>query len=210
MPSDQTPTMPVPAAPALEMAACRESHARLHATVDTVTEEQLRAASRLSDWSIAHVLAHLARNADSIVRRLDAAAAGRLVDQYPGGIDGRHREIESGAGQSLSELVADLRGADDAVETAFDRFPPELWGTPVRNSGGREMPAAELATSRWREVEVHHVDLGLGYRPEDWPAALADRCLPGLLAEAGRRTDGRLLMAWLMDRGEPPTLEPWG
>ena len=29
---------------------------------------------------------------------------------------------------------------------------------------------ADLAFARWREVEVHRVDLGLGYEPEDWPA----------------------------------------
>ena len=30
--------------------------------------------------------------------------------------------------------------------------------------------SADLPFLRWREVEVHRVDLGLGYEPADWPA----------------------------------------
>jgi hypothetical protein len=37
-------------------------------------------------------------------------------------------------------------------------------------------------------VEVHHVDLGLGYEPDRWPAGLVERMLPDLLAGLPDRT----------------------
>ncbi len=46
----------------------------------------MRGPSLLPEWSDGHVLTHLARNADSVVRRMEGAARGELVDQYPGGL----------------------------------------------------------------------------------------------------------------------------
>ena len=38
----------------------------------------------------------------------------------------------------------------------------------------------DLLWSRWREVEVHHLDLGLGHSAEDWPELLVSWMLPRL------------------------------
>src|SRR5918995_3450961 len=55
------------------------------------------APSRLPHWSIGHVLTHLARNADSMVRVFDAAERGEVIDRYEGGVARRNAEIEAGA-----------------------------------------------------------------------------------------------------------------
>ena len=65
------------------------------------------------------------------------------------------------------------------------------------------------AVSRWREVEVHHVDLGLGYGLSDWsedfvssdlPLAL-DR-LPGRVEDPSQKT---ALLAWIYGRAGLPS-----
>lgn len=64
---------------------------------------------------------------------------------------------------------------------------------------------------------MHHVDLGVGYEPTDWPDEYVAWDLGVLLLTVPERlTDGsqrRQLMAFLAGRGplQPGlTLEPWG
>ena len=76
---------------------------------------------------------------------------------------------------------------------------------PIRG----EHPVADLPFRRWREVEVHLVDLGLGLTPDDWPIEFADRALPRLLAGIPDRTDPRTLAAWILGRGPAPDLGRW-
>jgi maleylpyruvate isomerase len=189
------------------IAGVRAAHVRLHATLAGLDDATVRRPSRLPGWSVAHVLTHLARNADSVVRRVQGAAAGTLVPQYPGD---RDAEIDAGAGRPAGELTADLVRADDAVDALFGRVPAAVWEQPVlRTGGGGPVPATRLAYSRWREVEVHHVDLGLGYGPEDWPAGLVELMLPDLLTGLPGRTSPALLAAWALDRAAAPTLTSW-
>ncbi|MEU8078984.1 maleylpyruvate isomerase N-terminal domain-containing protein [Catellatospora citrea] len=193
-----------------DLAACAQAHARLHHTLQKIDDQTVRTPSRLPGWTVGHVLTHLARNADSVVRRLDGAARGELVDQYPGGATGRAAEIEAGQGRPAAEIIADLTAADAAVDAAFARATPDVWQRTVRAGGGDLIPATQLLFARWREVEVHHVDLGLGYGWEQWPDGLVARWLPGLLGELRERADERALMAWALGRAPVPELRPWG
>ena len=65
------------------------AQATLLAAIADLTDEVARGPSRLPGWSVGHVLTHLARNADSVVWRLEGAALGELRDQYPGGLEQR-------------------------------------------------------------------------------------------------------------------------
>ena len=63
---------------------------------------------------------------------------------------------------------------------------------------------------------MHHVDIGLGYEPSDWPAEYVAWELPMLLAtvpERVRRPEhSRDLIVWLAGRGPVPyevELGPW-
>lgn len=153
----------------MEIAACVESHARLDQTLRRLEPDASGTPSLLPGWTVAHVLAHLALNGASVVRRLEAA-----------------------------------------VDRAFADLPEATWDQPVLDGGGRQVPAAHLAFARWREVETHHVDLGVGYTAAQWPQALVDRWLPGLLEGLSHRSDQRTLMAWALGRGPAPELENWG
>lgn len=196
--------------PTADIGACREAHARLLDTIATVTDETARRPSLLPGWTIGHVLSHVARNADSVVRRLDAASASMVVDQYEGGAAGRARQIDAGAGRSAAALIADVRDTADAVDRAFASVADDVWDRPVRSVSGEETPAHTMVFSRWREVEVHHADLGLGYTLSSWPAGLVDRWLPALLTTLPRRADPAELLAWMLGRGAAPQLLSWG
>jgi maleylpyruvate isomerase len=207
------------------LAGCFAAHRALLATVDGVDEVTLHRPSALPGWTVAHVVAHLARNADSHVRRFDGCVRDEVVDQYPGGYEGRAAEIEVSAQQPARALVTDLRASCAAFEAACDAMPDVAWARMTRDVGGRERPAFALVTRRWQEVEVHHVDLALDYGPDDWPdafvadcllrmlAGLRDRLPPGAPVPTFDGVDDRTVLAWLFDRVDlrgMPALVPIG
>jgi maleylpyruvate isomerase len=153
------------------------------------------------------VLSHIARNADSVVRRLQGAARGELLDQYPGGLTERAAHIEAGAGRGATELVADVRESAAAVETVFAALPAAAWDAPSRTARGIVEPSRDAVFSRWREVVVHHGDLGLADVP--FPAALVEAWLPRELPLLDGRADPSALLAWVLGRGPAPELTPW-
>jgi maleylpyruvate isomerase len=188
----------------------RRSHAALLTDLAGLTDAGARAPSRLPGWSVGHLVTHLARNADSVTRRLAGAARGEVVDQYPGGPEGRAAEIEADAGRPADDLVADLRAAQARLESTADDLPAAAWDGLTRAVDGDERPAWRLPFARWREVEVHRVDLGLGYEPAAWPPELVAALLPEALAGLPGRTDPAALLAWALGRGGPPELAAWG
>jgi maleylpyruvate isomerase len=123
-----------------------------------------------------------------MVRLLTGALHGTPAVQYPGGAEGRAADIEAGAGRAASELVADVIRSDEAVDAAFAAMTDEAWTNTVEFRDGRVRTADRCASSRWREVEIHHVDLDLDrYTIADWPAEFVAFVLPGELSRLGKR-----------------------
>lgn len=146
----------------------RASTEGLLGDLGNIDDDAARAPSLLPGWSRGHLLTHLARNADSHVRMLDGAMQGEVLEQYVGGREGRAAAIESGADRPPAELVEDVRASAARLDGAWDRMTPEAWEREVQPTRG-SLPASMLPGARRREVEVHRVDLGLGYGPQDWP-----------------------------------------
>ncbi|UNS96392.1 maleylpyruvate isomerase family mycothiol-dependent enzyme [Streptomyces tubbatahanensis] len=124
--------------------------------------------SQLPGWTRAHVLAHLARNADALVNVL----AG---EPMYASAEARDADIEEGARRSLDELVDDVRAASSRLESAFAALGDEDWNRTVALRNGVTDLASSLPFRRWIEVELHHVDLGIGYTIEDLPGTFVDR-----------------------------------
>jgi maleylpyruvate isomerase len=188
------------------LARLDQSHARLSLTLAGLTDDQAQGPSRLPGWSRGHVVTHLARNADALRRLTLGALTGAPVEMYPGGPEARDAAIEEGAGRPSGLLAADHAFAGSRLLGELRRLTPELLGTPVR--WRKPITAGELAYLRWREVEIHHLDLDLGYTAGDWPpefvAVTLSRELPAL-AESG--VDVRVpdladheVLAWLVGR----------
>ena len=107
------------------------------------------------------MLTHVARNADSMTRVF--TAGGETVERYLGGAAGRDAGIEAGASRPLDELRADVAQSADRLRAAWTDY--EHWDSARSiESPDRTIPVTDLPMTRWREVEVHTVDLGLGAR----------------------------------------------
>jgi maleylpyruvate isomerase len=196
-------------APTEWIEGCRSIHAALMADLAGLTDRQAAGPSSLPDWTVGHLLTHVARNADSVVRRLEGARRGELLDQYEGGVAGRQSGIDAGAGRPASELVADVRRSAAAVEACMDSLPPVAWDAPSRTSRGVVESSRQVVFSRWREVAVHRGDLGLVAGPVPLPPALVEAWLPDELAALAGRCDPGDLLQWIIGRGAAPALPPW-
>lgn len=202
--------------PEADISGATAAHMRLLSTVSGLGELDVRRPSLLDGWSIAHVLAHIARNADSYVRMLEAAAQGRCLDQYDGGLARRARDIESGAARSSADIIEDVRVTAARLEQTWSQLPAHAWAGEGRNASGRPWPCDLMPFHRWREVEIHHADLGLGFTWRDWSDGYIARELPRLLRTLPERitesSQRRHLAAWLLgrsDRFEEPSIEGW-
>jgi maleylpyruvate isomerase len=165
---------------------CRGAHQRLMHVVRDVDEETARRPSLLPGWSVGHVLTHLARNADGHVRRLEGALHGEEIARYPGGTDQRDREIEEGAFRPVHDLVEDVAVSARRLEEVWSRCQAVGWSNR-HLLGTDQWRTTASPLRRLREVEVHHVDLGLGYGPADWPEEYVRWDLPLVLAQLPRR-----------------------
>ncbi len=186
---------------------CGASHRRLLGTVAVLDEAGVRGPSRLAGWTVGHVLTHLARNADAHTRMLGAALRDQSVEAYAGGPQERASAIEAGADRPVAELCDDVRRATADLEATWAAMTPKAWdGHGI--SRGRPWPCRAMPYFRWREVEIHHVDLGAGYDAQDWPEEYVRRELPLTLATVPGRlpqaSERRRLLAWLTGRGGPP------
>jgi maleylpyruvate isomerase len=194
---------------------CRTAHRRLVAAISGLSDEAVTRPSRLPGWTVGHVLTHLARNADGHSRRLEGALRGEEVARYAGGSSQRDQEIEAGALRSGRDLVTDVSTSAERLEDVWSRS--VIAGWPNRQLlADDNWPTDASPLRRLREVEVHHVDLGLGYRPEDWPENYVGWELPLVLERLPQRipdpADRRRLLAWLIGRAEQPDqlgLDPW-
>jgi maleylpyruvate isomerase len=210
-------------APAADLARVAASHHRCIEVVGSLTDTDVRRPSLLPDWTVGHVLTHLARNADSHVRRTQAALAGEVVDQYAGGLAGRQAEIDAGAARDAAALAADVRASALAVEAAWRDLAPAAWAGRSRDANGQVRYLFELPGRRWQEVEVHLVDLGVGVGVDDWSDDFVAAWLPrtreriwNALGDAGAYpvfdSPAREL-GWLYGRavrGDVPAPPPWG
>ena len=209
-----------------DLTGARGATQRLLAHVDTLPLDRLREPSLLPGWSRAHVVAHLAGNAWSHVRMLDGCLADEVRRQYDGGADARAAAIEQLAADP-GRAVDEHRQACAELAVRWDVLRPEHWERHVLRLDRRPEPARGLAWARWREVEMHRVDLGTGYRPEHWEPDFACRLLEELLERTGLRDVAERVRgpdaafaAWLSGRSDGSDLEvtggdlpeppPWG
>lgn len=188
-----------------EVAGCAAAHQRLHQTLNDAAEGNLDAldptkASALPDWTIGHVLTHIARNADAFRFMIEGANAGEQRLMYPSA-EARNVGIDAGANRTLDALIDDVRASSWALEASWAALTAVGWdGAGLTRNG--PTPIRSMPWRRWREVEVHHADLGLStFGPSDWSSAFVASDL------------ARELREWEADGGVLPqevaTAAPW-
>ncbi len=191
----------------LELDRVDAAYAALYETLDRCTDRLMRAPSGLPGWSRAELVTHLARNADANRRMAEGAIRGELIPQYVGGPVQREEEIRRGRGRTAREAIIDLEQAQQALVATWSTMPDEAWDRATLALAGTR-PAWRGVWARWREIEIHHVDLDLGYEPGDWPQCFVERALASVVGGIPTRwrgpalTDGRSWLLQAMDTGK--------
>ena len=188
--------------------ACIEGHRRLEAATARLTDEDVRRPSRLPGWTRGHVLTHLAAKTLTHVDLLEGAESDEIREQYPDGLAPAQAAVEAGASRPAAELRVELSRSFALLEAAWTRLEEQHWDRlGICVPGPRSM--AEIVLRHLRDVEVHHVDLDIGYEPADWPAFFVEAELAKRLPALADRAPHALLLAWLIGRGDVPELAPW-
>ncbi|WP_129305156.1 maleylpyruvate isomerase family mycothiol-dependent enzyme [Streptomyces sp. L2] len=142
---------------------------RLAGSLAALTDAEVRAPSRLPRWSRGHVLTHVARSADAYVWMLRRARTG--AESGPRTTAAALAEaVELGAARPAADVAADVRGSVDRFVAEARLMPPHGWEHPVTALAGWRHPAWYTLLRCLRELETHHVDLGLGYGTGNWPS----------------------------------------
>ncbi|MBV2357714.1 maleylpyruvate isomerase family mycothiol-dependent enzyme [Streptomyces sp. J2-1] len=144
----------------------REATDRLLRAATALDNASVAEPSRLPGWSRGHVLAHLARNADALVNVLSGRPMYASAET-------RDADIERDAPRDLVGQLADVRASADRFQDGCAEQAD--WSRVVELRNGVTDTVSRLPFRRWVEVELHHVDLGIGYDLEDLPAEFTER-----------------------------------
>jgi maleylpyruvate isomerase len=168
----------------LAAAALPDASVRLVRAVDGFHGDDWRVPSLLPGWTRAHVVAHLGLNAAGMARALRGLVAD-VEDDEPRTMydsdDQRAHDIAELAGADPSDVRAQLLAGITILQEAIDAVPADRWETRVeRTPGGRTIRAAAFPGMRWRELEIHHVDLDAGYARSAWSMEFAEHLLDAM------------------------------
>ncbi|HEY2833132.1 MAG TPA: maleylpyruvate isomerase family mycothiol-dependent enzyme [Sporichthyaceae bacterium] len=175
--------------------------------VTAMSDEALVAPSALPDWSRAHVVAHLSRNAEALVRLVHWAATGEVTPMYPN-LDSRTADIEATAKEPPDVLRRELSATAALLEERIGALDDRGLHATVRSALGREMPAVEIPWMRVREVWLHAVDLGAGTTAAQFPQALLVELLDDVAGVVGAKPDCPPVLLRATDSEDRWTLGP--
>lgn len=138
-------------------------------TVDGLDDAAWSRPSLLPGWTRAHVVAHLALNAEGLAGVLHGAHVGRPQPMYASA-EARDTDIDELAAAAPAEVRERFLAGTAGFARALAAMHEGDWdGRFERTPGGPDFALANVALMRVREVEVHHADLDAGYTAADWP-----------------------------------------
>ncbi|MFC9502800.1 maleylpyruvate isomerase family mycothiol-dependent enzyme [Streptomyces sp. NPDC057002] len=180
----------------------------LRGHLDEADEAWVTGPSTLPGWTTAHLLTHLARNADALNNLVTWAATGVETPMYPHGAAGRLRDIEEGARRTAQVILKDVRDSAVRLQQSLDDLPDAAWARTVRTAQGRLVEAALIPWLRIREVWIHLVDLGTGVTFAELPEDLAAALLPDVFATLVRHDDCPAMTVRALPGGLAMTTRP--
>ena len=172
---------------------------RLLATVDTFWDRDLTAESSLLDWSLGHLLTHIARNADALGNLLHWAHTGVETPMYQSK-EQRSDDINIGALRPAAKILTDVVVSAQRLQAAAAELEPADWTHEVRTAQGRTIPAATVPWLRLREVAIHHADLGASF--DDLPPDLVRALIRDVVNSTRSKRDRPSLRIKTTDTGE--------
>jgi maleylpyruvate isomerase len=150
---------------------------RLATTVKDMPLDEISAPSSLPNWSRAHVLSHLARNADGHRNLLLGARSKQIVWMYTSQAM-RDADVHFGAMRPSEVVVEDVLASSRNFVVDVRTTPNDvLSGTAVFSrvsDDGPRIPLADVLQIRLSELEIHHVDLHWHYTFANTPSELIE------------------------------------
>ena len=144
------PARPTPA-PATGLAHLEETvlaTQRYLATVNGLSDRELRAPSVLPGWTRAHVVSHVSRNAEALTRLVHWARTGEPTPMYTSQ-EARDREIDEGSRRGPADLVAEAAETAAQLEAALRGLPDDrLEETVARTYDGPVFPVRRAGAMR--------------------------------------------------------------
>ncbi|MEU2716374.1 maleylpyruvate isomerase family mycothiol-dependent enzyme [Streptomyces sp. NPDC007205] len=157
------------------------SGARLVRAAAGLSDAGLRAASGLPGWTRGHVLAHVVHSVDAYVWLLLLAHTGRAPGPRADAA-ALSAAVERDAALSADGLATRLEGSLDRFAARARTMPDHAWDRLVPALAGWRHPAWYLLLRCLRELETHHLDLGVGHGTEQWPDRYVSWALDDTLA----------------------------
>lgn len=183
----------------------RETDALLR-TVDRLPDDAFDAPSLCRGWTRAHVITHVARNAEALLNLVRWAVDGTEREAYSSEED-RDRAIDEGARRPAGQLREDLKATAEQLAKEAEQLMGQAGSATVRTRTGTEVSGAQVVGMRLLEVVFHHVDLDAGYSFEDADGAWVARTLRRGARQWSARKDAPTLVL-LPDAGEPLRVGP--
>jgi maleylpyruvate isomerase len=178
---------------AQSLAWAADGAAHLRGMMMRMGDDAFAAPSRLPGWSRAHVLTHVARNADAMAKLLTWARTGVPTPAYTSR-EQRDADIAGGAQRSPAEIRADVIASSDNLAAVVRAMPEEAWSAMVQFRE-RRVPATDVLWFRAREVWIHAVDLDAGASFADLPRPMLHALLTDVAGTFSARPDfPRLLL----------------
>lgn len=170
--------------PAHTLAWAGDGAAHLRGLMTRMGDDAYAAPSGLPGWSRAHVLTHIARNADGMINLLTWARTGVPTPAYVS-IEARNADIEAGARRSPAAICADVIATSDRLAHEVRAMPAKAWSATIRNVQGKEIPATDITWLRAREMWIHAVDLDVGAAFTDLPAPMVTELIDEVVVTLG-------------------------
>ncbi|BBG01134.1 MULTISPECIES: maleylpyruvate isomerase family mycothiol-dependent enzyme [Pseudonocardia] len=176
-------TVPPPLADSLAWAGDGQAH--LRGLMTRMGGEAFTAPSLLTGWTRAHVLTHVARNADAMCNLLTWARTGTETPAYRSP-QARDADIAAGAARGPDEIRADVVASSDRLADVVRAMPARSWSARVRTAQGVEIPVTAVPWLRAREVWIHAVDLDVGASFADLPIPMRQVLVADVVAHLER------------------------
>ncbi|MFR9802531.1 maleylpyruvate isomerase family mycothiol-dependent enzyme [Pseudonocardia sp. RS010] len=170
----------------LSLAWAGDGAAHLRGLMDRMGDDAFRAPSALPGWTRAHVLSHVARNADAMINLLHWARTGEETPAYADDAR-RDADIAEGAEREPAAIREDVVATSDKLAQVVKAMPEDAWSRTIRGRQGQEVPATEIAWMRAREMWIHSVDLDVGASFEDFPQPMLCELVADVAANLAAR-----------------------
>ncbi|MUU71501.1 maleylpyruvate isomerase family mycothiol-dependent enzyme [Pseudarthrobacter sp. GA104] len=135
------------------------------ATAESLSDDEMTAASLCEGWTRADVIAHIAWNGRALVKLIDWSVTGQEQQLYASP-EARAEEISALAALPRQELLGSVRESAEYFADQAQRLTGDLAAEEV-HLHGKQIPATSIVALRVAEVIVHHHDLDTAWTIEE-------------------------------------------